>query len=213
MSKKGATAPKSVFAVHPVVAYTQAIIDNMPEKTGRPLPEWVALVRGSGIAGDKERAAWLKREHKLGGTTASIVVEWAGDRQDEAFSDPESYLKAAARYVEDMYSGPKDALRPIHDALVELGLSLGNDVKISPCRTIVPFYREHVFAQIKPATRTRVDFGLALKGVGRKLPARLLDTGGLAKGDRITHRFALASPGDVDAQVREWARIAYELDA
>ena len=212
MSKKGATAPKSVYSVHPIVAYTKAIIDNLPQKTGRPIEEWVSLVKGSGLAGDKERVAWLKREHSLGGTTASIVVERAGEA-DDTFSDPESYLKAASEYVETMYAGPKGALRPIHDALVELGLSLGADVKISPCRTIVPFYREHVFAQIKPTTRTRVDFGLALKGVGRELPGRLLDTGGLAKGDRITHRFALASIDDIDAQVRDWARIAYELDA
>jgi hypothetical protein len=34
----------------------------------------------------------------------------------------------------------------------------------------------------------------------------------LQKGDRITHRFALQSPKDLDAEVREWAGVAYELD-
>src|SRR5262249_26367420 len=104
------------------------------------------------------------------------------------------------------------ALRPLHDALIELGRSLGEDVKICPCQTIVPLYREHVFAQIKPTTRTRIDFGLALKKATRKIPKRLIDTGGVAKGDRITHRFAISSANDIDDEVKTWLRIAYDLD-
>jgi uncharacterized protein DUF5655 len=52
---------------------------------------------------------------------------------------------------------------------------------------MVPFYRHHVFAQIEPSTRTRIDLGMALKDT--KTPKRLIDTGGFAKKDRITHRF------------------------
>src|SRR5262249_55872051 len=96
--------------------------------------------------------------------------------------------------------------------LVEMVVSLGKDVKICPCTTIVPFYRNHVFAQTKPATRTRVDFGLALKGVTKRIPKRLIDTGGLKKGDRITHRIPIESPDQIDDQVREWAKLASELD-
>jgi len=128
-------------------------------------------------------------------------------------TDGEAYLKAAVGYVETMYAGPKAALRPIHDALIALGVALGSDVKICPCQTIVPFYREHVFAQIKPSTRTRIDFGFALKGAKKKPPKRLLDTGGLAKGDRIAHRIEITSLADIDAEVKEWLKIAYDLEA
>lgn len=41
----------------------------------------------------------------------------------------------------------------------------------------------------------------------------MIDTGGLKKGDRITHRMPISSLAEIDAEVREWARIAYELDA
>ena len=75
--------------------------------------------------------------------------------------------------------------------LLALGRSLGSDVKVCPCKTIVPLYRKHVFAQIKPTTRTRIDLGLALKDT--KVPKRLIDTGGLAKKDRITHRIEITS--------------------
>lgn len=78
-------------------------------------------------------------------------------------------------------------------------------------KTIVPIYRRHVIAQIKPTTRTRIDFGLALKDTPAK--GRLIDTGGLAKKDRITHRIEITSPSDVDAYVETWLKRAYDMDA
>jgi hypothetical protein len=64
-------------------------------------------------------------------------------------------------------------------------------------KTIVPIYRNRVIAQLKPATRTGIDFGLALgelKGRGR-----LVETEGFAKRDRITHRIPIAEISDTDA--------------
>ena len=92
-----------------------------------------------------------------------------------------------------------------------LGLSMGPDAKACPCETIVPLYRNHVFAQIKPTTKTRIDFGLALKDT--PATGRLLDTGGFAKKDRITHRFAITAPAEIDEEVRRWLKRAYEMDA
>jgi hypothetical protein len=110
-----------------------------------------------------------------------------------------------------MFAGSKAPLRPIYDALLRLGFSMGKDVKACPCKTIVPLYRHHVFAQIKPATRTRIDFGLALKDT--KATGKLIDTGGFAKKDRITHRLAITSLGEIDAEVKRWLKKAYEMDS
>jgi hypothetical protein len=99
----------------------------------------------------------------------------------------------------------------LHDRLIELGTSLGDDVRICPCKTIVPMYRKHVFAEIKPATLTRIDLGFALKD--EPFTQRLVDTGGLAKKNRITHRVAIARLSDIDLQVKRWLKQAYELDA
>src|SRR5262249_58842652 len=109
--------------------------------------------------------------------------------EDTWDDDPEKYLQAAEQYVADLSAGPKAGLRPIYDELLRIGLALGKDVKACPCKTIVPLYRKHVFAEIKPATRTRIDFGLALQDT--KARGRLLDTGGYAEKNRITHRFAI----------------------
>lgn len=67
-------------------------------------------------------------------------------------------------------------------------------------------------ASTKPAVR-RIDFGLALKGAKGKLPKRLIDTGGIAKGDRISHRIEITSPEGIDDEVKRWLQVAYDLDA
>jgi hypothetical protein len=211
MAKASATKRRIAYSVHPAVEYLQAIVANLPEKTGRSLDEWIALTKKAGPKEEAEQVKWLKAKHGLGGTTAGLIAERAQGKGEEN-SDGALYVRAATGYVEAMYAGPKADLRPLHDALIEMVRALGDDVKICPCTTIVPFYREHVFAQIKPTTRTRIDFGLALKGVTKKVPKRLIDTGGLQKGDRITHRIPITTPAEIDAEVREWAKIAYDLD-
>ena len=113
--------------------------------------------------------------------------------------------------VEAMFAGKKAPLRPIYDTLLKLGLSLGRDVTASPGKTIVPLYRQHVFAQIKPTTQTRIDLGLALGAT--KATGPLVSTGGFEKKDRITHRIPISSPDDIDADVKSWLKKAYALDA
>jgi len=188
---------------------TRKWVATLQEKTGRSLDEWLELVKKSGPPTEKERRDWLKKEHGLGTNSAWWIAERAEGKGAET-DDPDAYLRAAEGHVEKMYSGGKAGLRPIYDALLKLGLGLGKDTKACPCETIVPLYRNHVFAQIKPATRTRIDFGFALGA--RKAEGRLIDTGGHAKKDRITHRIPISSLKEIDAEVRKWLRIAYEED-
>jgi len=122
-------------------------------------------------------------------------------------------LSTAAAYLEEQYAGTKEKLRPIYDELLRLGKSVGEDVKACPCKTMVPLYREHVFAQMKPTTNTRIDLGFALARYTGKLPKRVIDTCGLAKKDRIMHRMELKSVAEIDAEVKKLLKVAYELDA
>lgn len=198
------------YAVHPSVAYQQAIIDNLAEKTGRSLEEWMGLVVEGGQTEIKACRAWLKARYGLGGTTTAIIASRALRPQEE--SDAQAYLAAAPGFVDAMYSGARGALRPLHDRLVREAMALGADVAFSPAKTIVPVYRRRVFAQIKPSTQTRIDLGLALKGVAEPPPKPLIDTGGSQSGDRITHRIGVFSEADVDDTLRHWLRVAYEQD-
>jgi len=140
------------------------------------------------------------------------IAERAGGKSGED-DTREGYLKAAMQYVEEQYEGPKEKLRPIYNELLRIGKSIGDDVKACPCKTIVPLYRKHVFAQIRPTTKSRIDLGFALTHYKGKLPKRLIDTGGLAKKDRITHRIEITAPEQIDGDVKKWLKTAYDLDA
>jgi hypothetical protein len=212
MAKTSAAKSRSIYGVHPSVAMVQKSLAELKETTGRSLEEWIAIVRKEAPKGQKERREWLKTRHKLGMNRASWIAERA-DGEGGDFDSPEAYLQAALGYVEEQYAEPKEKLRPIYEELLELGKSIGADAKACPCKTIVPLYRNHVFAQIKPTTNTRIDLGFALAAYKGKLPKRVIDTGGLAKKDRITHRMEIKSGSDVDDEVKKWLKTAYELDA
>ena len=202
--------PQSIYSVHPGVLMTQKWIAELKQKTGRTLEEWLAHIKKAGPKGEKERRAWLKEEHGLGTNTAWWLAERAEGKGEET-ADPDRYLEAAERDVEKMFSGGKAKLRPLYDALLKLGLKTGKEAKACPCQTIVPLYRNHVFAQIKPATQTRIDLGFALGDMKPK--GRLIDTGGFAKKDRITHHIPITSMEDIDDEVKHWLKVAYDRDA
>jgi hypothetical protein len=208
---KTATKTKSIYGVHPGVLMTQKWIAELKQKTGRSLDEWLKFIKKEGPPDEQARRDWLKQRHGLGTNSAWWLAERSVGKGEE-MGDADAYLKVAEKYVDQMFAGKKEHLRPIYHALLKLGFSIGKDVKACPCQTIVPLYRNHVFAQIKPTTQTRIDFGLAL-GDTKKTPKRLIDTGGFAKKDRITHRFEITSLKDIDGEVKKWSRIAYDRDA
>jgi hypothetical protein len=202
-------AKQSLYSVHPGIYMVQKWIETLPEKTGRSLDDWLALVKREGPPTEQERREWLKTKHKLGTNSAWWIAERSVGKGTEE-DTPEAYLQTAEKYVEEMFSGAKAALRPLYDELLKLCLNFAPEVKACPGKTIVPLYRNHVIAQIKPTTRTRIDFGFALgdlKGAGR-----LIETGGFAKKDRITHRIEIKALADIDNEVKRWLRIAYDLD-
>jgi uncharacterized protein DUF5655/uncharacterized protein DUF4287 len=211
MAKAKAARDRSLYDVHPGVEMVQRWVAELKAKTGRTLEEWIALVKREGPKDEKAKREWLKTKHKFGTNSAWWIAERADGKGGEE-DTPEAYLKTAVVYVEEQYAGAKETLRPIYDELLKLGKSLGDDVKACPCKTIVPLYRRHVFAQIKPTTNTRIDLGFALTHYRGKLPKRLIDTGGLAKKDRITHRIPITSVKEIDGEVKKWLMTAYELD-
>ena len=73
---------------------------------------------------------------------------------------------------------------------------------LATCATANPY-------KTSSASRKRVDLGLAL--AERRTSDRLIETGGLERRDRITHRITLASIKEVDDEVRRWMKTAYYL--
>ena len=137
-----ATKTKSIYGVHPGVLMTQKWVGELKQKTGRSLDEWIKFIKKEGPTTEAARRAWLKDQHKLGTNSAWWLAERSVGKGEE-MGDPDAYLKAAETYVAEMFAGKKEHLRPIYEALLKLGLSMGKDTKASPCQTIVPLYRNH----------------------------------------------------------------------
>ncbi|MBI3554762.1 MAG: DUF4287 domain-containing protein [Deltaproteobacteria bacterium] len=197
------------YAVHPGLKMIASWKANLSKKTGRTADEWSALIRKGAPKNDRLCVEWLIEKYGLGTNTARFLAEIAFDKAKE-HREPQRYLESAEKWVDEMYSGAKEPLRPIYEQLIKSAFSLGKDVTATPCKTIVPLRRRFVFAQVKPSANTRVDLGLALGKT--RTSGRLIDTGGLAKGDRITHRIPITRLSEIDEEVKTWLRKAYELD-
>ncbi len=201
---------KHGYSIHPSIAIVEKWISEIKAKTGKTLPEWIAIIQSQPILSEQEYRDQLKVEFGLGNNSAGWIVDYALGK-DQFGAHPESYLTDAERYVDTMFSGAKSGLLPIYDRLLEMAFSLGSDVKACPCKTIVPLYRTHVFAQLKPSTRTRLDLGLSLHNTPST--TRLIDTGGANKGDRITHRIGISSIQEIDTEVVDYLKKAYDSDS
>ena len=170
------------------------MLANLPEKTGKPLDAWLRLIAKQKLDKHGEIVKFLKSEHGVTHGFANLISAKAREAAEGGAGETD--LVAA------QYAGKKAHLKPIHDAVVKFAKTLGKDVEIAPKKTSVSLRRKKQFALITPATQTRVDLGLALKGdepVGR-----------LEKGDAMcSHRVRLEAAKDFDAEVKAWMKDAY----
>src|SRR3990172_3047494 len=90
---------------------TQTQLNNIQRKTGKSFDQLAAIARKSGLTKHGEMRAFLQRELGLSygdaNTLVHAVLRSDGTRQAEG--------KGEGQLLDDMYSGPKAALRPIHD--------------------------------------------------------------------------------------------------
>ena len=166
---------------------------NLLKNTGKSLDQWANLVRQSGIAKHGDQMKLLKETHGLGHGYANLVCAAAKGALDV----PEDDL------LSGQFAG-KEALRPVYDALEAFAKGLGKDVEISPKKTSVAFRRSKNFAVTTPASKTRLDLGLNLKG--HPGTDRLLTE---KAGSMCTHKVKLESARDIDAEVKAWLKEAY----
>lgn len=168
------------------------------EKTGQSLNYWIDVVKKSGNEKHKAMMDFLKSEHGFTHGFANFVALKA--RKADAGSHDDSDL------LTNQYKG-KEHLKPIYDKLIAEIAAFGDDIIRTPKKDSVSLIRKKQFALIKPATRTRVDLGLKLKG--KPTTDRLGNSGPF--GAMCTHRVQLTDLEQVDAELIEWIREAYEM--
>jgi len=174
----------------------QSMLENLPARTGKSLADWLGVLGGSGLEKHGQLVAHLKTEHGVTHGFANLIVTEFRNRGAGSGDDP----------VAAQYSGAKEGLRPMYDAVIAEVGKFGRDVEIAPKKSYVSLRRRRQFGLVQPSTRTRVDVGLNLPGVE---PAGRLETSGSFNA-MVTHRVRVADPGDVDRELIGWLREAYE---
>lgn len=177
-----------------VDAATQTMLDNVPVKTGRTLPEWFAVIEASGLEKHGQILALLKSEYGVSHGFANLIAARFLARGSD--SEP-------GDLVEAQYAGRKGGLRPLYDHLVTEVTAFGGDVEIAPKKTSVSLRRHKQFAVIEPASATRLQLGINLRGT--EPTERLRAAGGMC-----THRVDVTADDQIDAELLAWLRQAYE---
>ncbi len=180
-------------------AATQTMIDNLPEKTGKSLQQWLKLLSKQEFEKHGEIVKWLKSEHGVTHGFANLVAHM---HRNASGGD----AGGTGDLVAAQYQGAKAGLRPIYDAILKIVQSFGNDVEIAPKKAYVSLRRNKQFALVQPSTKDRIDIGINLKGVK---PGRRLEASGSFNA-MVSHRVRISSEKDVDAEVKAWLRKAYD---
>jgi hypothetical protein len=169
-------------------------------RTGQDVLAWnerIAAAAPQDRADEPALREWLS----AGGVTgyAQALLVW------ETFGYP-GFLVADAEDLIDKQYADRAQLRPVFDAVLSVLPALPGPVTVQARGTLVSLVSpRRTFAVLKPTTKSRVDLGLRLDAArpdGRLREAR--DLG------QATVRIPLATPADVDDEVRRWLARAYD---
>jgi predicted transport protein len=166
--------------------------ETLEQTTGRSLDEWLEIARGLGVDKHGQILSVLKSHHGLthgyANMIALLTTGYGTAGEDEL--------------IAGQFAGPKAALRPIYDRVVEVVTKLGPDVEIAPKKSMVTFRRSKMLACFTPSSAKRAELGIALRG--DPPTDRLRASNGMT-----SHAVWLASVDDVDDELVGWLREAY----
>lgn len=189
---------------------------NIQQRTGKSLDELARLIQESGLTKHGELVSMLKSTLGMGHGDANTLVHVVkkgaatsaapagGSASGGAAADAGADAAGdAAGVLDALYVGPKAALRPIHDAVLAMLNELGT-FEAAPKKTYVSYRRKKQFCMVGPATNTRVEVGLNMKGVSAtdRLEA-------LPAGQMCQYKVRLTDVAQVDAELRGWLEQAF----
>lgn len=172
---------------------------NIEKRTGKSIAELTAIVKESGLTKHGELVSMLKTKLAMGHGDANMVVHTV--KKADAGDMP---AVSAGDVLDGLYTGPKASLRPIHDKLLTEMRAFGV-FEEAPKKTYVSYRRNKQFAMIGPATNSRVEVGINIKGLA---PADRLIA--LPPGQMCNYKVKLVDPAEIDAELIGWIRAAYD---
>jgi hypothetical protein len=168
----------------------------LEERTGENVDTWNQRIQRHHFNDEQQLRSWLTQQGVTGYAQSLLVME--------QFGYPDFFLATADELINDQYAD-RPQLRPIFDAIIQAAVDLG-EVIIQARKTYVSLVTpRRTFARVQPTTKKRVDLGLRLEGQepgGRLQPSKLHET--------MRLQISLSSKDDVDPEVLEWLRRAYD---
>jgi hypothetical protein len=180
-------------------------LTNIEKRTGKTLTELSTILKASGLTRHGELVAMLKKDLGMGHGDANTLVHVVlkGDGTSAAAATGRS----TADIVDEIYAGPKAALRPIHDTLMAAINAFGT-FEIAPKKGYVSLRRAKQFAMIGPATNSRVEVGLNMKDIEGTERLEAQKPGGMCQ-----FKVKVTDASQVDAELIAWIRRAYDAAA
>ena len=176
----------------------KTMIDNLHKNTGKTLEQWIALVNQENFEKHGQIVKYLKENHAFTHGFANLVALKA--KASDAGS-----VENKDDLVEKQYKG-KEHFKPVYNRLMAEIQSLGQDIEIAPKNAYVSVKRKKQFATLQPATRTRFEIGLNLKG---EEPCGKLE-GITTPNAMCSHKINLSTEKDIDPEVIAWIKAAYD---
>lgn len=178
---------------------------NIEKKTSRSLAELGEIIRASGLSKHGEIRKMLIDTFGLGYGDANTLVHHSL-KSDGASIVKEKGLEGDA-ILNEIYSGPKAALRPIHDKLMDAIRTFG-EFEVAPKKAYVSLRRKRQFAMIGPATNTRVEVGINSKVLTAN--DRLI---GMPPESMCQFKVKLSSVDEIDAELIGWIKQGFDHSA
>ena len=178
----------------------QTQLNNIQKKTGKSLAELAAIAQKSGLTKHGELRDMFKEKLGLGHGDANSLVHaiLASDGTRAAEGKNEDAV------LDEIYSGAKAGMRPIHEALMKHITKFG-EFEIVPKKGYVSLRRKKQFTMIGPKTNTRFEVGINAKDL--KKNARLLEQ---PKGSMCNYIVQINDAQEVDAELVAWIKSAFE---
>lgn len=173
---------------------------NIEKRTGKSLDELKGILTASGLTKHGQLRDHVKAELGMGhGDANALVHHFLNGWSAETIAPEET-----GDVLESIYTGAKSGLRPIHDALMALVVPLG-DFSVAPKKGYVSLRRKRQFAMVGPGTNSRVDLGINLKGAEGDDRVVAQPAGGMC-----THQVRLTSVDQVDGELADWLKRAFD---
>ena len=175
----------------------QTMIGNLKEKTGHSLDEWKKLIAKQSLSKHGEIVKFLKEQH-------SVTHGYASEIALKVLASDAASTSDTDQLVESQYKG-KEHLKPFYEKLLAEVRKFGGEFEVAPKKAYVSLKRKKQFATLNPASKTRFEIGLNLKGV--EATGKLL----AEKPDSIcSHKINLAEITDIDQEVISWVKAAFD---